>query len=407
MEGSVNLESTDKIDNGQTQAVISKPDYTGDMPTHTSFDDMGVKLVWPNVQLGDFIVPVDMTYKGKKIKDGSTINEYHIKSQPDDETGIVYLVALSEDFRKNQKESGRRTSRKKGTDVLLEEMNRSDQSESQLHKDQHMGALSNHCQVGSENPSLPSKMKYKHKLTERQLAAVRQVRENDKMLHTLLGPAGATKTFIAMAAALDLYNVNTDKYKNGIIYTRPNRTIGKQPPAMPGGILGKWGAVFRPAFSKFREFLEEQPEVYKTFLANLQESSESELPELSGYIHNLKIEFIPTEFLTGDSIPNSILIFDEAQQTTDEEMWTGLTRLEGNDIKLIVCGDNTGDQCSLKGSQRYGCDNNGLTYLEKLVSTEVMGEISTNFDFNQREDILRSQLTQKLVQAREEIRNKN
>lgn len=50
------------------------------------------------------------------------------------------------------------------------------------------------------------------------------------------------------------------------------------------------------------------------------------------------VEFVSTSFIRGVTFRNAIVIFDEGQNATAEELSTVVTRLDSNS-KLIVCGD--------------------------------------------------------------------
>jgi len=84
-----------------------------------------------------------------------------------------------------------------------------------------------------------------------------------------------------------------------------------------------------------------------------------------------KIEMEAITYIRGRSIPNAIILIDEAQNLSKEEIKTVLTRA-GEGTKIILTGDiEQIDNSSLDAS------NNGLTYaIEKFKSSDIAGHIT-------------------------------
>ena len=101
------------------------------------------------------------------------------------------------------------------------------------------------------------------------------------------------------------------------------------------------------------------------------------------YIADGNIEIAALAYLRGRTFHRSWVIFDEAQNCTEEQMKMVLTRL-GDHSKLIITGDLS--QSDITG-------NNGLSWaMNRLQGCEVVS--ITKFDTN---DVVRSDTVRKLL----------
>jgi phosphate starvation-inducible protein PhoH and related proteins len=101
------------------------------------------------------------------------------------------------------------------------------------------------------------------------------------------------------------------------------------------------------------------------------------------------IEVIPLAFMRGRTLNESVIILDEAQNTTPSQMLMFLTRL-GHDSKMIVTGDAT--QVDLPEEQESGL----VDALNKLRGIKGVGVVEL-----ERGDIVRHRLVQNIVNAYE------
>ena len=99
------------------------------------------------------------------------------------------------------------------------------------------------------------------------------------------------------------------------------------------------------------------------------------------------IEVAPLAFMRGRTLENSIVILDEAQNTTTSQMRMFLTRL-GERSKMVVNGDIT--QIDLGKGQV-----SGLVEAERLFS----GVEGIKICYLNVEDVVRHPLVQKIIQA--------
>ena len=99
------------------------------------------------------------------------------------------------------------------------------------------------------------------------------------------------------------------------------------------------------------------------------------------------IEVAPLAFMRGRTLDNSLVILDEAQNTTCSQMRMFLTRL-GERSKMVVNGDIT--QIDLKNGQL-----SGLVEASKIFSN-VEG---IKFCYLKNEDVVRHPLVQRIIEA--------
>ena len=99
------------------------------------------------------------------------------------------------------------------------------------------------------------------------------------------------------------------------------------------------------------------------------------------------IEVAPLAFMRGRSLDNSLIILDEAQNTTTSQMKMFLTRL-GDRSKMVVNGDIT--QIDLNKDQL-----SGLVEASKIFSNTE----GIKFCYLKVEDVVRHSLVQRIIEA--------
>ena len=153
-------------------------------------------------------------------------------------------------------------------------------------------------------------------LTEKQTQLLKIIFDNDSKIIFISGPAGTSKTYVAIYGALQLYNMNNDR---GITYVRTIAESGeKSLGALPGEMAEKINPYMMPMNEKLDELL------------------------IPGQASTLKekeiVKGMPINYLRGASWRDEIVIADESQNFTFKELTTLMTRL-GEGSKLIICGD--------------------------------------------------------------------
>jgi len=168
-------------------------------------------------------------------------------------------------------------------------------------------------------------IKFKLQLNEEQKQAKAKILENTVTL--LAGQAGSGKTLLACNIALDgLFRRQYDK----VIITRP--TVSKEEIGfLPGDLREKMDPWVQPIYQNM--FL-----LYDKV-------------KIEKFIEDGKIEIVPVSFMRGRTFLDSIIIVDEAQNVTHDQMEMISTRI-GKRSKMIVCGDT--HQVDLKKREDSG-----------------------------------------------------
>ena len=168
-------------------------------------------------------------------------------------------------------------------------------------------------------------IKFKITLNEEQKIAKAKILANTVTL--LAGSAGSGKTFLACQIALEkLFMKECDK----IIITRP--TVSKEEIGfLPGDLREKMDPWVQP--------------IYQNMFALYDKV------KIEALIQEGKIEIVPVSFMRGRTFLDSVVIVDEAQNVTHEQMQMIVTRL-GLRSKMIICGDD--HQVDLKSKKDSG-----------------------------------------------------
>jgi phosphate starvation-inducible PhoH-like protein len=136
-----------------------------------------------------------------------------------------------------------------------------------------------------------------------------------------VGPAGTGKTYIAVAQAVSLL---VGRQHSKLILTRPVLEAGERLGFLPGTFEEKIDPYLRPLFDALDDTLGRER------WAKMRETGQ--------------IEIAPLAYMRGRTIKDSIMLLDEAQNTTPTQMKMFLTRL-GENSRIFVTGDPT--QCDL------------------------------------------------------------
>lgn len=168
-------------------------------------------------------------------------------------------------------------------------------------------------------------IKFKIELNQEQKEAKSKILENTVTL--LAGSAGSGKTLLACQIALEkLFMKEAEK----IIITRP--TVSKEEIGfLPGDLREKMDPWVQP--------------IYQNMYALYDRI------KIEKHIQEGDIEIVPVSFMRGRTFLDSIVIVDEAQNVTHEQMEMIVTRL-GLRSKMIICGDD--NQVDLKNKRDSG-----------------------------------------------------
>ena len=197
---------------------------------------------------------------------------------------------------------------------------------------------------------------------ERQRRMVREFALRDLCFAT--GAAGSGKTFLAICLAVKALK---SKQVRRIILSRPAVEAGEKLGFLPGEMKDKLDPYLQPLYDALGELIP--------------------APKLKDLIDTGVIQIAPLAFMRGRTLSDAIIILDEAQNTTPQQMKMFLTRL-GMNSKMIVTGDFT--QIDLPRGVTSGLKD----ALEKLRDLKSISFI--HFD---KTDIVRHPLVAEIVEV--------
>ncbi|MBQ3361689.1 MAG: PhoH family protein, partial [Prevotella sp.] len=130
---------------------------------------------------------------------------------------------------------------------------------------------------------------------------------------------------------------------------------------------------------------------------HLYDALEDMLPQvkLQDMMEKHVIQIAPLAFMRGRTLSDAVVILDEAQNTTPQQIRMFLTRMGWN-TKMIITGDMT--QIDLPRSQKSGL----VEALQILKDVEGIGVVELN-----RKDIVRHKLVTRIVNAYERFDKNN
>ena len=186
-----------------------------------------------------------------------------------------------------------------------------------------------------------------------------------------IGPAGTGKTYLAMAMAVSALR-NGDASR--IILTRPAVEAGEALGFLPGDLREKLSPYLRPLHDALMDMMP--------------------VEETQKHMERETIEIAPLAYMRGRTLNNAFVILDEAQNSTNEQMYMFLTRL-GYNSKAVITGDPT--QIDLPPSKPSGL-------IEALLTLNETEGIAINH-FTEK-DVVRHPLVQQIIHAYENSRGK-
>ena len=204
--------------------------------------------------------------------------------------------------------------------------------------------------------------------TKTQLSYLRSMERNDVVFG--IGPAGTGKTYLAVASAI---NALKEKKVGRLVLTRPAVEAGEALGFLPGDLTEKILPYLRPLYDALYDMVDPD--------------------EVNRMIERGQIEIAPLAYMRGRTINNAVIILDEAQNTTTEQMFMFLTRL-GEGSRCVVTGDPS--QTDLKRGVRSGLDE-----AVGALSSEVEGVDFVKFE---RCDVVRHRVVASIIGAYAEAR---
>jgi phosphate starvation-inducible PhoH-like protein len=215
-----------------------------------------------------------------------------------------------------------------------------------------------------------SHAKMVHPSTEGQRDYLKTMQANDVTF--CVGPAGTGKTYLAVAMAVSLLK---QKKIRRIVLARPAVEAGEKLGFLPGDLQAKVNPYLRPLFDALEDMMD--------------------FVQMRKFLELDVIEIIPLAFMRGRTLNESVVICDEAQNTSVKQMLMVLTRL-GHGSKMIITGDIT--QIDLDAGETSGM----VEAIDTLREIEGIGVVELA-----RTDIVRHCLVQNIVEAYKERQSRS
>jgi len=205
--------------------------------------------------------------------------------------------------------------------------------------------------------------------TKHQQEMVKDFRKNDLLF--AVGPAGTGKTYLAIALAVRALK---NKEVKRIILSRPAVEAGEKLGFLPGDMKEKLDPYLQALYDALNDMLP--------------------VKKLEEYTLKGMIQIAPLAFMRGRTLGDAVVILDEAQNASINQLKMFLTRM-GEHSKFIVTGDVT--QIDLPNKR-----DSGLVQTRKLLKN-IKGIAMIDFD---AADIVRHRLVKHIVEAYENFSEK-
>lgn len=203
--------------------------------------------------------------------------------------------------------------------------------------------------------------------TENQKALVNSIKNN--IITICNGFAGSGKTFLSCAEALRLL-ISDDKIKRIVLVKSITPLKGEDIGFLPGDLKEKMAPIMESFTDNIRKI------IGRTRMEKLLELG--------------VIEIAPIAFVRGRTIDNAVIIIDEAQNISRDNIKTLMTRI-GEDSKLVIMGDvkqkdikNKRDSAleivfnKFKDKENFGCIE--LTSQKDIIRHPIIKVIEDAFD---------------------------
>lgn len=192
-----------------------------------------------------------------------------------------------------------------------------------------------------------------------------------------IGPSGCGKTFLAIAAALEqVFNRDEETGYNKIVVMRPLVPIGNDIGYLPGSKLEKLEPWMASTFDAL-EYLLEKFDMKDGFRMSSRD-------KILSLVEDGVLELEAMAHIRGRSIPNQFIIVDDAQNLTQHQAASIITRA-GEGSKVVFLGDISSKQID---DHRLTPSSNGLAYVaDRFKGEDIVGHITL-------ETVVRSRLAQ-------------
>ncbi|MCK5020954.1 MAG: PhoH family protein, partial [Candidatus Peribacteraceae bacterium] len=186
-----------------------------------------------------------------------------------------------------------------------------------------------------------------------QYVAMHHLLDRDIKCSFLIGGAGSGKTILALAAGLE----QRRQFRN-ILVTRPMVPLEDEDRMgfLPGGVNEKMSPWLKPIFRSL------------SFIGGVHKDNEK-IIQLVREKNKLEVE--PLDYIRGMTYVKDLLIIDEAQNLTQHQIKTIITRA-GEGAKIIF----TGDLGQIDRMKKINADSSGLAYASvKMVDQPMVSVV--------------------------------
>lgn len=183
----------------------------------------------------------------------------------------------------------------------------------------------------------------------------------DNLITICIGPAGCGKTFLSTGMFSSYLH---DGEFDTIVVTRPLVCAGRDIGALPGEMKDKVHPYFKPIEENLKYFLGQQ--------------------YYGHYLNNGQIKYEPLELMRGMTYNRTLMLLDEAQNCTSEQIKMFMTRI-GKDSKIVINGDikqtdiksKSGLEYTLSRLEHSHIDGLGICYLthEDIQRNGIISDI--------------------------------
>lgn len=193
----------------------------------------------------------------------------------------------------------------------------------------------------------------------------------DKVISIVTGPPGTGKTYLSCARALKFIKDEPLTYKKIVLIKSVNVPKDEEIGFLKGTMEEKMEMYMYPFISNFHKVIGKV---------------ETEALKASGVI-----EILPIKFALGVTLDDAIIIVDEAQQISKDNLRTLITRI-GNNAKMIFLGDIK--QKSVNKKEKSALE----ILIEHFAAVDEIGIVELG-----KEDIVRHPIIKKLEDIFDEI----
>lgn len=197
---------------------------------------------------------------------------------------------------------------------------------------------------------------------------------NNNIVSIGAGAAGTGKSYVALHTVISTLIKHSDIYEKLIIFHPIVQVDDDDLGFLPGGIDEKINPYKAASLYTIQKI------TTKTYMDTL--------------IRQRSIEFLPINYIRGMTFDNTILLLEEAQNTSMSQMKTLLTRI-GKNCKFVIIGD-------LKQSDKFGQpgDKNQSGLSDALYRLEGVKDVGT-MSFKPS-DVVRSEIVKAILERYEE-----